>query len=207
MPSMTRPEQSGEVRSLQEEANLRIACAVSGDRAAAQAVLSELFPRIRNLVRYLVRRDRDVDDIAQDALIAVLRGLKTFRHEGSIEAWSDRIVARVTFAHLRKRRAEPVLALVDSDGVHAGRAQFVGADEYVARRRVVLALDLLPIEQRAAFVLHHVLEMSVAEVALEVQAPVETVRSRIRLARDRLRHMGMALDAVSDGCFDKEGNT
>ena len=202
---MTRPEQSGEVRSLAEEAKRRIACAASGDRDAAQDILSALFPRIRNLVRYLVRSDRDVDDIAQDALVAILRGLKSFRHEGSIEAWSDRIVARVTFAHLRKRRAQPVLALVDSDGSQGGRTQFVSGDEYVARRRVVLALDLLPIEQRAAFVLHHVVEMSVAEVAVEVEAPVETVRSRIRLARDRLRQMGMELDPMSDSCFDAVG--
>lgn len=204
MPIMT-PEQSGEVRSLREdEGKLRIACAASGDRAAAQDVLSALFPRIRNLVRYLVRRDRDVDDIAQDALIAILRGLKTFRHESSLETWSDRIVARVTFAHLRKRRAEPVLTLVDADGTQGGRGQFVSGDEYIARRRIVSALDLLPLEQRVAFVLHHVVEMSVAEVAQEVQAPVETVRSRIRLARDRLRHMGLALE---DSSFAIGGST
>jgi RNA polymerase sigma-70 factor (ECF subfamily) len=51
------------------------------------------------------------------------------------------------------------------------------------------ALDTLPFEQRHALVLHHVLEMSVPEVAEEMRAPIETVRSRLRLGRVRLREL------------------
>src|SRR4051812_6683752 len=81
----------------------RVAAAASGDRAAAQSLCTELLPRVRNLVRYLVRGDGDVDDIAQDALIAVLRGLASFRAEGTFKSWVDRIVARTTFAHIKSR--------------------------------------------------------------------------------------------------------
>ena len=44
-----------------------------GDRRAAERVLRALLPRVRNLVRYLVRGDSHVDDMAQQALIAILR--------------------------------------------------------------------------------------------------------------------------------------
>jgi RNA polymerase sigma-70 factor (ECF subfamily) len=84
----------------------RITAAASGDRTAAESLCRELLPRVRNLVRYLVRGDARVDDIAQEALIAVLRGLATYRGDGRFEAWVDRVVARSTFAALRRLRAE-----------------------------------------------------------------------------------------------------
>src|SRR3569623_2115614 len=83
----------------------RIGAAASGDRAAAEVLCRELLPRVRNLVRYLVRGDSHVDDIAQEALIAVLRGLGTYRGDGKFESWVDRIVARRTFALLRELAA------------------------------------------------------------------------------------------------------
>jgi RNA polymerase sigma-70 factor (ECF subfamily) len=169
----------------------RIAAAAGGDRAAAQALLFELLPRVRNLVRYLMRGDRDVDDVAQDALIAVLRGLGSYRGEGPFEAWVDRTVARTAFAHARRRtraradeqRSGPELRLF-----HGGATP---PDEYAARRRAVHILDELPETQREAFVLHHVLGLSAPEVATETGVSMETVRSRLRLARARLRDLGL----------------
>src|SRR3954452_23115062 len=84
----------------------RIAAAARGDRAADEPLCRELLPRVRNLVRYLLRGDSRVDDVAQEALIAVLRGLGTFRGEGRFESWVDRFVARTTFTALRRIRAE-----------------------------------------------------------------------------------------------------
>ena len=79
--------------------------ACAGDRRAAEQLMQALLPRVRNLVRYLMRGDSDVDDIAQESLVTILRGLSSYRGEGSVTAWSDRIVARTVFAHLRRSRA------------------------------------------------------------------------------------------------------
>ena len=49
------------------------------------------------------------------------------------------------------------------------------------------AFEALPVDQRAALVLHLHLGYSVAETATIVGAPIETVRSRLRLGRERLR--------------------
>src|SRR5262245_22403101 len=82
----------------------RIAAACAGDRRALESVVSELFPRIRNLVRYLVRGDGDADDIAQEAMVAIVRGLPSYRGEGQIASWADRVAVRETFACLRRVR-------------------------------------------------------------------------------------------------------
>jgi RNA polymerase sigma-70 factor (ECF subfamily) len=50
-----------------------------------------------------------------------------------------------------------------------------------------MAFEQLSPEQRAVVALHHYAGYSLAETAEVVHAPVETVRSRLRLAKDRLR--------------------
>jgi len=171
-----------------------VTAAVRGDRRAAERLLTAILPRVRNLVRYLVRGDADTDDIAQEALVALVRGLSGYRAEGALEAWVDRVVVRATFAFLRRRRtgaAAPPALLADFEVV--GGSAAVRPDEYLSRRHAIAVLDELPVEQRHAVVLHHVLEMSVPEIAAELKIPLETVRSRLRLARTRLRGLGLDL--------------
>lgn len=167
-------------------ADARIAAAVAGDRRALESFVTELLPRIRNLVRYLVRGDVDADDLAQEAMVAIVRGLPTYRGEGAVTAWADRVAVRETFARLRRaRRArEQIDPGADLVAVpHPGEPP----DAYAERRRVVRLLDELPDEQRHALVLHHVLGLSVPEIAAELGAPAETVRSRLRLGMTKLR--------------------
>lgn len=157
----------------------------AGDRAAAARLVAALMPRVRNLVRYLIRGDREVEDVVQEALVAVLRGLGSYRAEGTLRSWADRVVARAAFAWLERRRAQEQRAIAASEPLPDWNGD--GADEYLSRRRVVEVLDRLPFEQRHALVLHHVLEMSVPEIAEETRVPVETVRSRLRVGRLKMR--------------------
>jgi RNA polymerase sigma-70 factor (ECF subfamily) len=162
----------------------RIAAAVRGDRAAAEALCRELLPRVRNLVRYLLRGDARVDDVAQEALIAVLRGLATFRGDGRFESWVDRVVARTAFATIRRLRAETQpgeRAPIEGEPVSGG------GDTYALRRELVEALDRLPGDQRESLVLHFAVGMTVPEIAEAAAAPIETVRSRLRLGKAALR--------------------
>jgi RNA polymerase sigma-70 factor (ECF subfamily) len=165
----------------------RAAC--GGDMGALDRLLMGLLPRARNLVRYLLRHDRDVDDITQTALLSVARHLGTFEGRGSFTGWVDRIVARATFKELRQRRGTPIATRPQLESL-PGAGDPGHAEDYVTRRWLMGLLERLPPEQQAAFVLRHVLELTVPEIAAETGAPVETVRSRLRLARARLRALG-----------------
>lgn len=176
----------------------RVRAAASGDRAAAQQLLKEMLPRVRNLVRYLVRGDSEADDLAHEALIAVVRGLPTFRGESSFRSWTDRVVVRSTFAGIRRRRREDAERRSAAPDLRLVGGEATRPDEYAERRRVVALLDQLPVEQRMALVMHHVLGMSVPEIAEELRVPAETVRSRLRLARARLRELGGEPDDEGD---------
>ncbi len=166
--------------------NSHLAAAQAGDRAAMEALLGELLPRMRNLVRYLIRGDQGVDDIVQDALLAVVRGLPGYRGDGQLHSWVDRIVARTTFASLRKSRKHEVASDAYTEPEQLGVTEPLD-ERYAARRRAVRLLDQLPAEQRHVLVLHHVLGMTMPEIAEQLDAPLETIRSRMRLGRNRLR--------------------
>jgi RNA polymerase sigma-70 factor (ECF subfamily) len=169
-----------------------VRAAVSGDAVAVRAVVLRLLPRVRNLVRFLSRGDQDTDDVAQDALLAVLRDLASYREESRFEAWADRVVSRIAIAAARGRRARVVRTTVGPMELTLVKDPTVPPDEYTARRDVVRLLDELPNEQREVLVLHYLLGLTVSEVAVEVGAPCETVRSRIRLAKARLRELAIA---------------
>lgn len=170
--------------------------AIAGDRAAAERLLAGLLPRVRNLVRYLLRGDQDVDDVAQEALGTIYRRLATYRGDGALLAWADRVTARAAFAFRKRGRARREVPRDDAEDVPRDEPES-GPEKYVTRRRLVALLDTIPDEQRDALVMHHVLGLSVPEVAAELSIPTETIRSRLRLGRSRLR-AAMGLDGEEE---------
>ncbi len=162
--------------------------AVSGDRKALESLIRALLPRVRNLVRYLVRGDADVDDIAQEALVAVISGLPSHRGDAPLKIWADRVTVNSTFAYLRRLRRTRSQVEPEAD-LSVVPAPDSPPDEYAARRRAVRLLDKIPDDQRQALVLHHVTGMSVPEIAYMVDLPFETVRSRLRLGMQKLREL------------------
>ncbi len=158
--------------------------AAEGDRAALAEVARRLVPRVKNLVRYLSRGDRDVDDLTQMALVEVLRSLGGFAGRCPLEPWADRVAMRQTRKHLarrwnRERKEAPSL--------HAVRAADAPVYGYGARRDLARALDTLSDVQREALVLHHSMGMSVQEVAEETGVSFDTAKSRLRLGMAKLR--------------------
>lgn len=163
--------------------------ALGGGEEQIERLFLALLPRVRNLVRYLVRTDRDVDDLSQEALITLLRGLGSYRGDGEFRAWADRVVARSVFAALKRRpeQTTDTETAAPPDFTHDSVA--FAQDAYCARRQLVEQLDTLPDSQRTALVSHHVLGMTVPEVSEELGVPEETVRSRLRHGRERLRRL------------------
>jgi len=174
-----------------------IAAAAAGDRRAVEAVVDALWPRVRHLTRFLVRGDADAEDAAQEGMLAVLRGLGSWRVEGELRSWADRVVVRATFAYLertrRDRRRLPGLVREEEELVRGrtvggpARASLPMGELYGARRDLVRLLDQLPEAQREAVVLHHVVGMSLPEIAAREGVPVDTLKSRVKAGLRALR--------------------
>jgi RNA polymerase sigma-70 factor (ECF subfamily) len=134
----------------------------------------------------LAANDEDAQDLVQEALIRVHRGLERYQ-PGSLEGWLARIVTNVFLDEVRRRRRRPTDALPDepervlppspaADEVSSGLSDDVQA-----------ALAALPEEFRVPVVLCDVADQSYEQIADALGVPVGTVRSRLHRGRRMLR--------------------
>ncbi|HEY3140278.1 MAG TPA: sigma-70 family RNA polymerase sigma factor [Acidimicrobiales bacterium] len=130
----------------------------------------------------------DAQDLVQEVLLRVQRGLSTYR-PGSMDAWLGRITTNAFLDDVRRRRRRPVVALPDVPELVAPGAP--AADEALAQEALPSdmseALLALPDDYRAAVVLCDVVGLRYDEIAEELGVPVGTVRSRIHRGRALLR--------------------
>lgn len=163
----------------------------AGDLAAMQALLRHLTPALtRAVIGVLGSSHADRDDVLQQSLIAVQRALPAFRGECHPAGYATRIALRVALRARRTGKLEftrrESIARLSPEGTHAESPSHVAEAE---RRRRVLRdlLQDLPEEQADALGLRVMLGWSLDEVARATGAPLNTVRSRVRLAKEALR--------------------
>lgn len=165
-----------------------VAAACEGQRAARRAVVTWLMPTVRNLAHYLSGQGEDPEDLAQSALAELLRNLPKFRAEGSFEGWARRCCIRSMWATIRSGRARRSRdARYGADRpVTDARDPDAEIDREQLRRRLADHLSTFDPDKRIVLVLRLAQGLSVKEIASRVDAPVETVRTRLRVGKKRL---------------------
>ncbi|HRE03817.1 MAG TPA: RNA polymerase sigma factor, partial [Ilumatobacteraceae bacterium] len=86
-----------------------VAAAQGGDRASLDALLRRHYDRIFAVCRRVTGNEADGADAAQEALIAIVRGLPRFDGRSSFSTWIYRIATNASLDELRRRRRRPVL--------------------------------------------------------------------------------------------------
>lgn len=180
-----------------------VAAAQTGDRQAFER-LARLWQA--DLLRHAWRLLGEADaahDALQDAWLDIVRGLPRLKDGAAFPAWAYRIVTRKCAGTIRQRQklrrtraamaAEPV-AEINGAEIAETRLE-VGA--------VSRAIALLPPDQRSAIALFHGRELSVAEIAVALDVPVGTVKTRLMHARRKIR---AALETREEGeDHDRQG--
>lgn len=130
----------------------------------------------------------DAQDLVQEVLLRVRRGLETYR-PGSLEGWLSRITTNAFLDEARRRQRRPTTALPDDpDRVLQGAPDAEAAlAETTLPDDVQAALRDLPDDYRAAVVLCDVVGLPYDQIADHLGVPVGTVRSRIHRGRAALR--------------------
>jgi RNA polymerase sigma factor (sigma-70 family) len=136
----------------------------------------------------LTGNDADAQDLVQEVLLRVRRGLATYR-PGSMEGWLSRITTNAFLDEARRRKRRPTVRMPeDPERVLAG-----AEDAATALANTTLpddvqdALRSLPIDYRTAVVLCDVVGLSYEEISSDLAIPIGTVRSRIHRGRAALR--------------------
>jgi len=136
----------------------------------------------------LAGNDEDAQDVVQESLIRVKRGLERYQ-PGSLEGWLARIVTNVFLDEVRRRRRRPTDALPDDPervlpAAPAADEVYVGLSDDIQA-----ALSALPEEFRVPVVMCDVADQSYEQIAEALGVPVGTVRSRLHRGRKLLREM------------------
>jgi RNA polymerase sigma factor (sigma-70 family) len=168
-----------------------VAGAVAGDRVTLARLLGAVGPAVLGVVRSVLGPDHpDVADVAQEALLAIRGALRSFRGESSVTHYARRIALRIALSaqrrSLRRRKLDqaaappdPIATATDADDDPALRARRIAAFRGLMQE--------LPAAQAESLAMRVALDYSLPQIAAETGAPVNTVRSRVRLALETLR--------------------
>ena len=159
------------------------------ERVPSWEEVARVYGRFIYTVAYrLCGNNDDAQDLVQEVLLRVRRGLATYR-PGSMEAWLSRICTNAFLDQVRRETRRPTDALPDDPERVLPASE--PADETLAGStlpdHVQAALQALTPDYRTAVVLCDVVGFSYDEIAEALDIPVGTVRSRIHRGRRRLR--------------------
>ncbi|QTR49596.1 RNA polymerase sigma factor RpoE [Candidatus Thiothrix anitrata] len=167
----------------------------SGDKKSFDVLVLKYQHKVVSLVLRYVHDHDTAQDVAQEAFIKAYRGLKNFRGESAFYTWLYRIAINTAKNHLVSQGRR----IPDTD-IDAGEAEQFGGEsalkEYATpehelltaeiQRVVNRAIDDLPEDLRTAIMLRELEGMSYEEIAVTMECPIGTVRSRIFRARESI---------------------
>ena len=166
-----------------------------GDKNAFNLLVTKYQHKVANLVSRYVRNQSDVPDLVQEAFIKAYRALPNFRGESAFYTWLYRIAVNCAKNHSVALGRKPPGTDIDVDD-----AEFYDSGEALREnaspekillteeiKKVVFdTMEQLPEDLRLAINFRELEGMSYEEIAVIMDCPVGTVRSRIFRARDAI---------------------
>jgi len=167
----------------------------AGDKAAFNLLVRKYQYKVANLVSRYVYDSSEVEDVTQDVFIKAYRALGGFRGESAFYTWLYRIAINTAKNFLVAQSRRPPNTDVDAQDaeiVDAGVGlRDIGTPESNVltkelAQRVTRAVEQLPEDLRTAIMLREMEGLSYEEIAMVMDCPIGTVRSRIFRAREAI---------------------
>ncbi len=169
-----------------------MAAVAGGDRAAFTRLFQRYAPRIKAHLEARGAAPGASDELTQEVMLAVWRKAALYDPaRGSVAAWLYTISRNFLFSQLRTERRRPAGepgedadAFPEPSPAPTSEQTLLSAEEH---RSLAASLVELPPEQRAVLQGAYWRGQTLQECAAEQQVPLGTVKTRVRLALERLR--------------------
>jgi RNA polymerase sigma-70 factor (ECF subfamily) len=170
----------------------------SGDEAAFKWLVEANQDRVYNTALSIVQNAGDAEDVAQEVFIQTYRSIQSFKGESKISTWLYRIATTRSLDLLRSRKSKKRFGFLqrlfnDKDELQFDPPDFNHPGVLLERKenaaRLFKAIAKLPENQKAAFTLHKLEDLSYQEISEVLQTTVPAVESLMHRAKQNLRKM------------------
>jgi len=164
--------------------------AQAGDTGSFRSIYEETAGFVYNVALRIVKRSQDAEEVAQEVFLNIYRSLKSFHFKSSFKTWVYRIAVNCALNHLKKmNREENRLGEFNEELNYS--ADFSQHKDALSEKeeqevRVNSLLNVLNPDQRACVVLRNLEGLSYQEIADTLQISINTVRSRLKRAREKI---------------------
>ena len=168
------------------------------DEPAFKYLVDNYQDRVFNTAIGIVQNAEDAEDVAQEVFIQVYRSIHSFKGESKLSTWLYRIVTTRSLDLLRSRKSKKRFGFIQrmfGDGNeplyeipnfnHPG----VALDKKENAAKLFKAIAQLPDNQKTAFTLHKLEDLSYQEISDVMQTSVAAVESLMHRAKQNLRKM------------------
>ncbi|HJS47464.1 MAG TPA: RNA polymerase sigma factor [Gemmatimonadales bacterium] len=135
---------------------------------------------------HLLGNTEDAEDALQESLLRAFRALRRCRDPERFDAWFFRILVNRCRTRGARRKALEGREILDPDGLATGRVES-RADGFAWHDAIAQALGELPADQREAFLLRHVEDVSYEDMSALTGVGVSALKMRVKRACDTLR--------------------
>jgi RNA polymerase sigma factor (sigma-70 family) len=167
-----------------------------GDESAFRELVTQFQDRIFNTALGLLQHHTEAEDIAQEVFIQVFKSIQSFKGESLLSTWIYRITVTKSLDHLRSKKRKKRFGFLSTlfgdnnmpvyepeDFNHPGVLQENKEDAAILFKMI----DKLPENQRTAFVLNKVEDLSYREIAAILNTTESAVDSLLQRAKQNLR--------------------
>lgn len=172
-----------------------VVLAQEGRRNAFEALV-ERYQRKAYRAAFNFTRDREeAKDLSQEAFLRAYLHLKSFDRRAGFYTWFYRILINLCLDH-RRRAGRASLEPLDEQAAGVARAREADGDSSAPdrniatlewSRKVMAALNALPVKQRTAFILRNHEDLPIREIAKVMQTAEGTVKAHLHRAAAALR--------------------
>ena len=164
-----------------------VTAAQAGDRDALARLVARWQPRLLRHAWRVIGDAERARDMAQEAWVEILRSLAGLDDPAAFPAWAYRIVTRRCQRLFHRSTREPFEPEEAGDGVAIQTPDHHSAEFAFELSQVIEAIAALPAAQRSALALFYTEDLSVAEIAIALDIPPGTVKTRLMHARRKVR--------------------
>ena len=163
------------------------------DEAAFEELIRQYEKKVYTLCFRMCGNSEDAEEAAQDAFLALWRGIDRFRQESSLSTWIYRLATNACIDTLRRRKKQSGSVSLDDeelfvDAVDTSPQPQETVEHREAQKLLQEGLSALSEEYRKVLILREIEGLSYTEIAESASIELGTVKSRISRGRSLLRN-------------------